>query len=80
MWLVFFVTEGNFLSDIAVTVSDSEGMTLVETTTTGPWLILNLSAGTYTVRAARRNGDVQSMEIQVSDAVNNEFGFMFPEP
>ena len=43
--LVFFVTNGVYLSDIAVTVTDSAGELVVETTTTGPWLILNLPTG-----------------------------------
>lgn len=76
--LVFFVSSGSYLSEIAVTIVDSAGDRLVETITTGPWLILNLPTGTYRVEATRRNGDVQSVEIEIDENANSEFGLMFP--
>ncbi len=76
--LVFFVAGGNFLSDIQVAVSDDANVVLVNTSTNGPWLILNLPGGSYTVEAERGNGDIQSIEIAIDENDNSEFGIMFP--
>jgi hypothetical protein len=77
--LVFFVSAGNYLSDITVRITDSDDREVVDTTTTGPWLILNLPAGRYNVQATRSNGDVQGVQIEVVAGTNAEFGIMFPE-
>jgi len=45
--LEFFVTGGHYLSSIQVVVTDDSGREIVNTTTTGPWLILDLAPGTY---------------------------------
>lgn len=41
--------------------------------------MLNLPTGTHNVRAARRHGDIQSVQIQVTNNMNTEYGFMFSE-
>lgn len=76
--LEFFVTTGSFLSNIAVTVKDSGGNAVVTTTTAGPWLILDLTPGTYTVQATRSNGDAQGGMIEVSGD-GEKYSFMFPD-
>ncbi len=76
--LVFFVTAGNFLSNIDVIVSSDSGSELVNTTTEGPWLILDLDPGRYQVTAERSNGEVQSLVIEVGES-SQEFGFSFSE-
>lgn len=76
--LEFFVTGGNYLSAIQVVVTDSGGREIVNTTTAGPWLILDLAPGTYRVQATRRNGDVQGGNIEVGGDGGN-FAFMFPD-
>ena len=75
---VFFVSGGNFLSDVKVIVTDSSGAEVVNVTTDGPWLYLNLPTGTYSVEAIRSNGDTQSLKIEIGTNPNQEFGFMFP--
>ncbi len=76
--LVFFVSAGSFLSDIAVNITNSSGQEVVNVTTNGPWLYLNLPSGTYDVRAQRRNGDVQSLKVDIDENADQEFAFMFP--
>lgn len=76
--LVFFIQSGNFLSNITVSVKDQSGQELVTTLVEGPWLILNLPTGSYSVVAERSNGDVQSLVISVDASTSEEFGFMFP--
>ena len=76
--LVFFVRAGNFLADIKVSVKDQSGQELVNTVSTGPWLILDLPDGNYGIVAERSNGDVQSFVISVHSGGVREFGFVFP--
>ncbi|MEX2470051.1 MAG: hypothetical protein WD396_09870 [Pseudohongiellaceae bacterium] len=75
--LSFFLTTGHYLSAITVSVLDEAGSELVDTVTTGPWLILDLAPGRYTVNAQRQNGQVQSAMVEVTSG-NQEFGIAFP--
>ena len=77
--LVFFVSGGNYLTGIDVSVKTNSGQELLNVTNTGPWLILDLTAGDYIIVATRGNGDVQSTTISVEGNVAAEFGFMFPD-
>lgn len=76
--LEFFVTGGNYLSNITVTVTGSNGQQLVSTVTEGPWLILDLAPGSYRVQATRGNGDTQGGTINVTGD-GGKFAFMFPD-
>jgi hypothetical protein len=58
--IVFAEKKGPLLADIRVTVKDSAGKVVVETTSEGPWLFLGLPAGTYKVEATRRSGEVKT--------------------
>lgn len=77
-WPELFVTGGHYLSSIKVVVTDDSGREIVNTTTAGPWLILDLAPGTYQVQAARRNGDTQGGTISVSGD-GGKYAFMFPD-
>lgn len=74
--LVFFVEAGNFLSDVNVLVKDMDGKVLVDMVSKGPWLILDLPAGQYRVRA-EVDGDAQGGMITVEEGISREFGYMF---
>ena len=69
--LIFVTDQGRFLADVHVTVKDSEDKTLVDTTTEGPWLILDLPHGTYNV-TAEFEGHSESGDIVV-DADTEQF-------
>ena len=49
--MVFSLTTGNYLSDVAVKVTDSSRRTVIEDVSNGPWLFAKLSPGSYTVTA-----------------------------
>ena len=74
--LVFFVEGGSFLSDVQVVVKDGSGGTIVDTVTKGPWLILKLQPGRYSVLAKRDDGAAQGGYITV-DGSNREYAYMF---
>lgn len=60
--LTFAVEEGNYLSDVQVSILDQEGNTVLDTTSTGPLFYADLEPGTYTVRV---NGFDQSFQETV---------------
>jgi hypothetical protein len=62
--LVFAYTNGEFLAQVKVVISDAAGETLVSTDADGPWLLVNLPAGTYTV-AATVNGETKTEQVSV---------------
>lgn len=74
--LVFFAREGKFLAQIKVVVKTLEGREMVNAVAEGPWLILNLPGGRYSVSATIANGETQSIMIDV-DGSRQEFGFQF---
>ncbi len=76
--LEFFVRSGSFLSDITVVIRNAAGNEIVNTVSTGPWLVLNLPNGQYDVRATLEDGRAQGATINVGDGTSR-YGFMFPE-
>lgn len=49
--LIFAVQQGNFVSDVQVTITDGSGKTLLAAVSDGPWLFAKLPAGAYTIAA-----------------------------
>ncbi len=47
--LEFAVAEGNYLADVAVSITSADGAPLLRAFSTGPWLMTKLPAGTYEV-------------------------------
>lgn len=62
--LVFAYTNGEFLAQVKVVISDAAGKTLVSTDADGPWLLVDLPAGTYKV-AATVNGETKTEQVSV---------------
>jgi hypothetical protein len=50
--LVFALRSGEYLSDVRVTIADSAGRTVLDTTSDGPWFLATLPRGNYQVNAA----------------------------
>lgn len=62
--LVFAYTNGEFLAQVDVVISDAAGKTLVSADADGPWLLVDLPAATYQV-AATVNGETKTEQITV---------------
>ena len=56
---------GDFLANVDVSVTDMRGQPVLRTVSQGPFLLANLPAGQYTVRAASE-GRVQTRTVTVS--------------
>ncbi len=55
--LVFALQSGAFLSRVQVSITNSQGEEVVNTVTNGPWLVLDLPDGQYSVVASLENRD-----------------------
>ena len=62
--LVFTLVEGNYVSDVHVTIRDAGGRMLVEHVADGPFLLARLPAGKYAVSAVYE-GKTQTRRIAV---------------
>jgi len=56
---------GHYLSDVKVTISDEHGKHVLNTTTAGPWLYVELPEGKYDVKAryADRTEEIKNLEV-----------------
>ena len=49
--LVFALNSGDYLSGVAVAITNAAGKTLLSTTSNGPWFLTKLPTGNYTIVA-----------------------------
>ena len=69
--------EGEYLSDVDVSIADTRGATLLSTRTQGPWLLARLPAGNYTVNA--RYGEITRQQSVVVGAGRRHVVMRFPQ-
>ena len=62
---------GKYLGDSVVKITDQDGATAFECTTDGPWLLVDLPVGRYTVSATGLN-ITQSQKILISKKTRRE--------
>jgi len=76
--LVFAIRSGAFLSRVQVSITNTEGTELVSTITDGPWLVLDLPNGQYTVNASLDNREPVSGSFSVG-GTQREFTILFSD-
>lgn len=76
--LVFARADGAFVADVQVTVTDSEGSTLLDVTSEGPLLFAKLPPGSYTVKATYR-GDTKESTASVGETGRRTLDFRWSE-
>ncbi len=64
--LIFARDNGEYLADVGVQVRDSKGRTVLNTSSRGPVLLINLTAGSYKVSASL-NGETKTQRVVVHD-------------
>lgn len=62
--LKFAAKSGRYLGDVAVNITSGKGAAVFDSTTDGPWLLVNLPAGSYTLKATS-GGVSQSQKISI---------------
>ncbi len=75
--LEFIGGDKNFVSDVAVTISDAKGTHLLETSAQGPYMLVRIKPGHYTVRASYAGHDV-SRAVDVGAQGHARARFVFP--
>lgn len=76
--LVFAVEEGgNYLSDVAVRVYDSQGNLTLDAISNGPMFYANLPAGQYKVEVSGF-GESYEQTVEVSDSSQESLTFTWP--
>ncbi|TGG93466.1 hypothetical protein E4656_10485 [Natronospirillum operosum] len=76
----FFERSGSFLAGVEVRLTDGNGDVLLETTSTGPWLMVNLDEGAYRIEATREStGEVQRVRFNVASGQQEKYGLRFME-
>ena len=70
---------GAYLSDVKVVVKNKQGVVLVDTVASGPWLLAKLPAGDYTVSATERD-DTLTQNIAIKGNARRDWVFRFELP
>jgi hypothetical protein len=75
--LVFALNTGNYVSDVQVRVTDSNGKVVIDDTSNGPWLLARLPAGSYTANASY-NGHTVTQKFSVGKSGLRTAQFRWP--
>ena len=70
--VVLTLTEGNYLADVGVRVTDASGKTVIEHVTDGPIFMARLPRGSYTVTATY-NGKTQTRKVTVGERLQTAY-------
>lgn len=76
--LVFTSEKGAYLADVPVQVTDGKGNVVVDAVSQGPWMFVDLSPGTYTVKATY-DGKTESRRVSVAGG-QKTLQFRWSEP
>ena len=74
--VVYADKSGAYLSAVLVEISDAAGRPVLETTTDGPWLFVQLAPGDYRMRASI-NGETQERSFTIPALGSRELVFHF---
>lgn len=75
--LVFFQRGAPYHPAIDVVVRSEAGQTLIATTARGPWLVVNLPEGWYSVRAQRESGQTRNARFRIESGQRREVSLRF---
>ncbi|MCW8196605.1 hypothetical protein F6455_17565 [Proteobacteria bacterium 005FR1] len=75
--LVFFQRGAPYHPAVDVVVRSEKGRPLIATTARGPWLVVSLPEGWYTVRAQRESGQVRNARFRVESGQRQEVSLRF---
>ena len=76
--LRFALKGGSYIADVQVRIEDEEGKAVLEGAADGPWFLVDLKPGKYTVRASDPNEKLQR-DVQVRDGSQAELVFHFKD-
>ncbi|HEY9271815.1 carboxypeptidase-like regulatory domain-containing protein [Achromobacter sp.] len=59
--------KADYVANVAVTISDAQGKSVLQTTAEGPYMLVKLPAGNYRI-SATYNGQAQQREVSVQNS------------
>jgi hypothetical protein len=65
--MLFVAVSGDYLANISVNIADSKGNTVLDTTATGPVLLVKMPAGRYAVSTKASGGSVLTQAVDVNN-------------
>jgi hypothetical protein len=75
--LVFFQRGAPYHPAVDVVVRSEAGQPLIATTARGPWLVINLPEGRYTVSAQRESGQTRNARFRIESGQRREVSLRF---
>ena len=70
---------GEYLANVVVNITDSNGDNVLDTTTKGPVLLVKMKPGTYTVNATRASGFKLTQKIKTTEDHLSSYVLHYPE-
>lgn len=78
LWIWFArAGSGYFLADVKVSIEDARGQPVLDTVTNGPWLLVRVPPGRYTIRTDQSDA---AMTVSVGATGHTETILRFPGP
>lgn len=74
--LMFSRTGGDYAANVAVAIKDGRGNTVFEAPSTGPYLLVKLPSGKYSVTATYQN-DAKTRSVTVDGSARAPIGFVW---
>lgn len=75
---VLFVSKGEYLADVNVTITDNKGNSVLETITKGPVLLVKMPPGQYVVNTKAAEGAVLTRNVSVSTDHLSSYVLRYP--
>lgn len=75
--LEFIGGDKNFVSDVAVTIADAKGTNVLETSAQGPYMLVRIKPGHYTVKATYAGHEV-THQVDIAGHGHARARFVFP--
>jgi hypothetical protein len=75
---MLFVSQGDYLADVKVKITDHKGKTVLDTKTKGPVLLVKMHPGHYTVSTKAEGGSTLTRKVTVGDDYLASYVLRYP--
>jgi len=71
---------GEYLADVQLLIADGQGRAVFNQPLDGPWLLIGLTPGTYTLYASRHGAKAQPQKVTIAPQGRRDVVFYFAPP
>ncbi len=75
--LMFTGSRRAYVSEVKIEIKEASGKIVLKTDCDGPWLLVKLKAGKYSVWASAEGGSSQTITVRVPETGQNELAIRF---